>query len=350
MNNINFSAVLKEARQGALVGLGIALTFFFINGGLRYPSIIFYFTLLGLTAGFSIAFFAELAQSLLREIIQDTVKSVIIETLVTYIISSGVFFIIFSTYNTIFSKDINIWLSFYFSLGIGVASVMVGLFFKFIKEKEDIIRLEKENRQLAVIKERNRIARELHDSVSQSLFGVNLQLNTLKYQVKNNPESIPPIIDQMQNMVAEAQTEMRLMIYELKPVALKEKGFFEAIEGLTNLFQTRYDLDIDCFLNGNPELVGSDLRLVFYRVLQESLNNIVKHAAANKVELTLSVDDERVKMLIYDDGKGFKLEDVDGTKSFGLQGMRERIEENNGQFEVNSRPGIGTQVEIESML
>jgi signal transduction histidine kinase len=88
--------------------------------------------------------------------------------------------------------------------------------------------LEEENKKLVVLEERNRIAREIHDSIVQSLYGVNLQLNTIDYLAEHQPQDLPKVFTQLKQMVAEIQAEMRLMIYELKPTVFMEESFSKA--------------------------------------------------------------------------------------------------------------------------
>lgn len=121
-------------------------------------------------------------------------------------------------------------------------------------------------------------------------FGINLNLNTLEYLVDKNPDRARAILQQLKSMVQEVQTEMRLMIYELKPLNLQGQDFFEAIDSLLSLYRVRYSLNINSLLRGDNHTVDEGIQLVLYRVIQEALNNIVKHARASSVNLTLVMD------------------------------------------------------------
>lgn len=248
------------------------------------------------------------------------------------------YIIIYLFHNEIFDSIVNN------SLGVGILSTIVALFCSFLKEYEDKLNLETENRKLAVIEERNRIARELHDSVSQNLFGMSLKLNTMKYLMATDPEKAVSTIDQLQEMIGEIQAEMRLMIYELQPAALLEKGFFEAIESLVELFKVRYGLDITYRLVGEADKLDSTIQLTIYRVIQEALNNIVKHSKASKSDLILQIIDSHIQLVINDNGLGFELSQADDVKHYGIQGMRERIAAIHGQLNIETSPGRGTTI------
>ena len=230
------------------------------------------------------------------------------------------------------------------SLGVGLASVVISLFWRYANEKDERLKLECQNRELAVVEERNRIARELHDSVSQNLFGISLNLKTLKYLLNRDPEKAVSTIELLQEMVAEIQSEMRLMIYELQPAALSEKGFFEALENLAGLFKARYNLEINCHFTGKEDQLDNKRQLMFYRALQESLNNVARHANARKVKVSLEVKNECGQLTVKDDGKGFELAEINEEKHLGVRGMRERVNEVGGEFWIESAQGKGTTV------
>jgi signal transduction histidine kinase len=267
--------------------------------------------------------------------------SFVISTLIFYFTT---FLIKRSFYNAYAIPD---WVNLFpISLGVEVASMMNAFFFIYTEQKDELIRLEQENRELWVMEERNRIARELHDSVSQNIFGIRLNLGTLDYVTDQDPQRAHEINKLLQGMVEEVQTELRLMIYELRPATIAEHGFFEALESMVSLFRARYNLDILTDLQGD-ETLDSRKQLVLYRVLQESLNNIVKHAGATKVNVSLYLQQGRGRLLVRDNGKGFNCNDLsDGAIHFGLSGMKERVAEIGGEFSIQSADGAGTTVKI----
>lgn len=185
----------------------------------------------------------------------------------------------------------------------------------------------------------------MNGTVSQNIFGISLNLNTLDYIMENDLLKAHQINKLLRGMVEEVQTEMRLMVYELRPVTLSEHGFFEALESMVSLFRVRYSLDIHSDLKGN-EALDSRKQLALYRVLQESLNNIVKHANATKVNMSLSLQQGSGELLIQDNGKGFAAQEIVEGNHFGLKVMRERVAEMSGELVIESAVGKGTAVKV----
>ncbi|MGE5604294.1 MAG: sensor histidine kinase [Bacteroidota bacterium] len=331
-------------KWGGLIGIGISMMFFLTFEGSISVRLLLYYLLFGLIAGIIIT----LGNWFLTETIYRSAPSklfMLAQLIVRYVVSAVLFYFTASFYRSfIYDFFPNHQIVMGTSLAVGVASVMVGLFWCYTAEKDERIKLEIENRKLAVIEERNRIARELHDSVSQNLFGISLNLNTLQYFWEREPEKAKEIIAGLREMVAEVQTEMGLMIFELQPVTLNEKGFFEALENMAKLFRGRYNLDIDCYFSGDEGEVDEKRRLVIYRVLQESLHNIVRHAKAEKVRVNLKIESGHGYLSVQDDGKGFELTELDNKGHLGVRGMSRRVAEAGGDFKIESAPGEGTTV------
>jgi signal transduction histidine kinase len=347
MRCTNLKELLKDGYIGGLAGIGISLAIaLIVNGVVGNPIYWVFIVIFGFFIGFLISLGNELALHLL--VLKH--KSIFICLFLSYIVSTAIFLgitsLVKNLFYTIYNIPPNVNLL-YMSLGVGIASIMITFFFIYAGEKEELLRLEKENRELAVVDERNRIARELHDSVSQNLFGISLHLNTLMLIVKKEPDKAQELAMVLHEMVQEVQTEMRLMIYELRPTALAEKGFFEALESMVSLFRVRYSLDIHCDLNGD-EILDSRKQLALYRVLQEALNNIVKHAGATKVRVSLKVDGGMGELIVQDNGTGFEIQPINDAghdaRHLGIRGMKERIETIQGQFSLESTAGKGTTV------
>lgn len=329
--------IMKKAKTGGFIGVGISLTLTIATSSAIRPLHL----LASIVFGFLVGFLLNIG----IRFVTHNIKSIFLSLLVVYIVSVLIFYsftwLFIHIYPLIsFGAEL-----FYNSLGVGIACVMGSFFSKYAMEKEELLRLEKENRKLAVVEERNRIARELHDSVSQNLFGINLHLNTLELIMEKEPEKAKKLVGVLRGMGAEVQTEMRLMIYELRPAVFSAKGFFEAVESLINLFKVRYNLDIRSDLQGDEDL-ESQKQLVLYRVLQESLNNIVKHAGATKVKIALQVCNNGAELELRDNGKGFTVAEIDGNKHLGIKGMKERVGQMKGEFELKSVLKEGTTVRL----
>ncbi len=344
--------LLKDILVGGLAGIGVSFTISFATGGsLLNPYSWIGNAIFGFFIGIFITAGNILVMSLIDRIIPKRFQLLGLVLALSYIISVFIFyfatFLIKTTFYLVYG--IPDWVELFpISLGVGVASIMITFFFMYAEEKEELLRLEQENRELAVMEERNRIARELHDSVSQNIFGIRLNLNTLDFISEKDPRRAHEINRLLQGMVEEVQTELRLMIYELRPADLSEHGFFEALESMVSLFRVRYNLDILIDLKGD-EILDSRKQLALYRVLQESLNNIVKHANATKVNVSLILQQGKGQLLVCDNGKGFTnhdLLDEYESKHFGLKGMKERVAEMGGEFSVQSDTGVGTMVKV----
>jgi signal transduction histidine kinase len=348
-HNHNIKGLLKDALIGGLAGIGVSLTISLATSESLGSPLFWGF---GIVFGFIIGIFISvgniLIMSLIGRIIPKKYQLLVIQLALNYIISVAIFYFGLLSIKDIFFKAYNIptWVNpLSISLGVGVASVMISFFFMYAGEKEEMLRLEKENKELAVVDERNRIARELHDSVSQNLFGISLNLNTLDFMIEKDPQKAREITKLLRGMVEEVQTEMRLMIYELRPVTLSEKGFFEALESMVSLFRVRYNLDIYSDMKGD-EALDSRKQLVLYRVLQESLNNIVKHAGTSKVKVALNIRNGAGEMLVQDNGYGFEVTEIDKSEHFGIKGMKERVEQIKGEFTLQSKLGKGTTITV----
>ena len=214
-----------------------------------------------------------------------------------------------------------------------------------ISERE---RLEQDLRrqagELASSQERAHLARELHDSVTQALFSMTLVTRTTELLVDRDADKAKAQLASLRDLQREALAEMRALIFELRPGNLEQDGLLPALRTHTAALQGRIGL---------PIVVTSDLKdrlplnieEVLYRISQEALHNIVKHAAARQV--TLSIDHVRggIRLRIADDGKGFDAASVpDGH--LGLAGMRARAEKIGAVMQVSSRPGEGTTIEV----
>jgi len=198
-------------------------------------------------------------------------------------------------------------------------------------------------REVAVLEERNRLARELHDSVTQLLFGLTLNLESAGGVLEKKPQRAAELITRSQEMAGEALSEMRSLIFELRPAALQEKGLAMALSNHINLFRRRHNIDVSLILEGEERL-SATLEFCLYRVAQEALNNVAKHAKAKHVSVRLEVQPTEAILEVTDDGTGFAAEGRTSSQSFGVIGMRERVAELNGELAISSTPGQGTTI------
>ncbi len=341
---------LRTIIYSGIIGIGISLMFMLTLEGFPHAITPFIaYTILGLVAGFFISFSYLITKRLFSRF-KAYNEHLFLRIIHSYLVCTFAFFLV-ALVMTLLPWSIfpSLKTAFYSSMGVGIISAMICFYFEYLAIKDERLRLEEKNKELAVVEERNRIARELHDSVSQSLFGISLNLNTLELILQSQPEKAKTLIGQVKEMVEEAQREMRLMIYGLQPTVLREKGFFEALETLGELFCARYQLEVASLLEGDETKIDHRTQLALYRVIQEALHNIVKHARATKAKVLLAIQDGEVVVKIEDNGQGF---DEHQTKSpgLGLAGMRERISALQGDFHINPVIGKGTTITVKVPL
>jgi signal transduction histidine kinase len=205
-------------------------------------------------------------------------------------------------------------------------------------------RLYEREEQIAVMQERNHLARDLHDSVSQSLYSVSLFAEVAAQQLKAGEiGKTGQNIQDLKAMALNALAEMRLLIYELRPSAFAEEGLVAAIQNRLDAVEARLGLQTSFLVSGEITL-PLQVEEGFYRISQEALNNIIKHARARSVTISLAQDSEATRLEVVDDGVGFDPVQACEAGCLGLRGMQERAKEIGAEFEIVSRPGSGSQV------
>jgi signal transduction histidine kinase len=200
--------------------------------------------------------------------------------------------------------------------------------------------LSEQAQQLAALQERQRLARELHDSVSQGLYGISLGAHTAREALDSDPgEAIAPL-EYVIVLTEACLAEMRALIFELRPESLASEGVIAAITKQVAVLRTRYKLSVDVQLVEEPPL-SLERKQALYRITQEALHNIVKHACASTVTLRLARQEGELILEVCDDGKGF-----DPTGPFpghlGLLSMQERAAQMGGNCTIESAPAQGT--------
>ncbi|MBN2124887.1 MAG: PAS domain S-box protein, partial [Deltaproteobacteria bacterium] len=228
------------------------------------------------------------------------------------------------------------------------------------KEMEEALReSEKELRMLssqllsAEEKERKRIAREIHDSIGQSMGAIKFSVENVLSQAKHSP--LPgPVAESLQNlipMLQKAIEEVRRIVMDLRPSTLDDLGILPTISWFCREFQNIYkDIAIEREADIGEGDIPDSLKTVLFRVMQEALNNIAKHSGADRIQLALRRTGDRIEMDIRDNGTGFdpagRASGKDSRRGFGLAGMRERAELSGGVFALESSPGKGTRVKV----
>jgi signal transduction histidine kinase len=214
---------------------------------------------------------------------------------------------------------------------------------------EDIT-AEKERRseEEAIAEERRRIAREIHDGLAQDLVGLKFRVGLWHELVDDAPAQMHAELDGLQQLLGKNIREVRRSIFALRPVALDELGFYPALREFITEFGEQNQIHVDLRIEGPLERLPAFLEPVLFRIVQESLNNISKHAQAPMAWIVLDLESPDVVSLgIRDDGTGFDpahLEQFVQRGHLGLKQMRERVERLKGTFEIRSQPGSGTQI------
>jgi signal transduction histidine kinase len=195
--------------------------------------------------------------------------------------------------------------------------------------------------------ERRKIIRELHDVIAQSLMGINVRLATLKAEANIHTRGLDRNIALTQKMVTKAAGIVNRFARDLHPTVLDDLGLIPALHSLMKSFTSRTGVLTHLTAFSGVEKLDAARRTVFYRVAEESLGNIARHARATRVEVTLLRDARSVRMEVADDGKSFHVQSVlqaGANKPLGLLGMRERVEMVGGSFQIISEPGSGTKI------
>lgn len=215
------------------------------------------------------------------------------------------------------------------------------------------IELREVNRQLRNLstslqnvreQERTRISRELHDELGQQLTGLKLSLSWLGTRLKDGRTTTPDTVDEMRYLLDAAIASVRRISTELRPLILDDFGFGEAISWQTLEFAKRSALEVTLNLPAAEDVQGDELATALFRIVQESLTNVARHANATKVTIDLVAKGSKLVLTINDNGQG--IQDNAKQGGIGLVSMRERANSIGAQFNIISGPGVGTTIEV----
>lgn len=209
-------------------------------------------------------------------------------------------------------------------------------------------RLYEQAGQLAALEERQKLARELHDSVSQALYGIVLGARTARTLLDRDPTQAVQPLDYILSLSEAGLAEMRALIFELRPESLQTEGLVAALGKLVNALGARHPLKVTLEAETEPD-VSLDVKESLYRIAQEALNNIVKHARAQQVKVLLKVAGNELRLEISDDGTGFDT-GAEFPGHLGMITMRERAEKVGGTFAIESALNAGTHIQVKIPL
>jgi signal transduction histidine kinase/ligand-binding sensor domain-containing protein len=205
-------------------------------------------------------------------------------------------------------------------------------------------RLYEQAQEVAVSRERQRLARDLHDSVTQTLYSVALSAEVLPRIWETHPDQAQAALSNLHHLARGALSEMRSLLFELQPAMLLEKGPEELLRQLAHTAMSRTQTKVETNVHGERALPDK-VRIALYRITQEALNNIAKHAEAGRAIVELDLGPEQVVLQIEDDGPGFDPTMVPRF-GFGVRSMADRAKDIGAEFHLDSQPGQGTQIQV----
>jgi signal transduction histidine kinase len=208
-------------------------------------------------------------------------------------------------------------------------------------------KLHQKTEQLAVLEERQRLARELHDSVSQSLYSLNLYTDAARLAIsKGHTQQAENNLNELRNLIREAMLDMRLLIFELHPPLLEKEGLATALRTRLESVEARSGIKTN-FITNEERRLSINTEAELYRIAQEALNNAVKHSKAQNISVNLHFGEDKFRMIIWDNGIGFDTNILEQSGGMGLRGIEARVKRINGKSDITSKQGEGTQLLVE---
>jgi signal transduction histidine kinase len=235
-------------------------------------------------------------------------------------------------------------------LGITVGSLLalIGLVVALRRRLGDQMEvIRQKSRSAAVLEERNRIARELHDTLEQELAGITMQLDLAADCFQQAPRVAKQAVDTARKMSRHSMVEARRSVWDLRCHLLENGDLVSALSQLIDPFATRDGTAVDINVEGTPTRLPAAIEMNLLRIGQEAVGNAVKHGRARRVHVELRYDADRVLLRVRDDGQGFIPAEGSSTGHFGLLDMRERAISMGTNLQVVSAPGHGTEVAID---
>jgi ligand-binding sensor domain-containing protein/signal transduction histidine kinase len=203
--------------------------------------------------------------------------------------------------------------------------------------------LFEQTKDLAVMEERNRLARDLHDSAKQKAFAALAQLGTARGLLNGHGNSVTMHLNEAENLVTDVIQELTFLVQEIYPIGLQEKGLVTTLREHIFEWENRNDTIIQ-FVTHNEQRLPLEIEQAIYRITQEALANIARHSQAQRVDVSLMYNGDSVQLCISDDGRGF---DMNKKHGMGLRSIRERVGSIHGTVQIQSAPGHGTRLFVQ---
>jgi signal transduction histidine kinase len=234
----------------------------------------------------------------------------------------------------------------YFSYLLAITAIVYGIY------RYNILRIRKSQAEQIKVaiqtqeEERKRISRDLHDDIGTKLSALKLLLSSVKDKaVRSDNSDLRALAQNAEQFISEVVGDLRQLLRNLSPSILEEFGYVVAIEGLANKINLTGLIHFSLNVFGFKQRLQKDYELSLYRITQELINNVLKHAGANNIYLHVGLRDEKITIMIEDDGKGFDLSAH--KEGYGIKNMETRAKLLSGKMLVESTPGKGTNVLIE---
>lgn len=206
-------------------------------------------------------------------------------------------------------------------------------------------RLYEQAQSAAILRERQRMAQELHDSVNQDLFAASTYADLLPKAIHKKPQLVAQYAHDISKLIRGAVDQMRMILIELHPDSLTTTGLEVLIQQLCNVFSRQTELSLNLNSSNSKIILEEKVQIAIYRIAQEALHNISKHAQATQINVTLRLSKEELFLMIEDNGLGFNQEAISDLQ-FGISGMCERAQSINANLQIDSKIGAGTKITL----
>ncbi len=234
-------------------------------------------------------------------------------------------------------------------LSIIGCGAIIGLFIRGrtvrLKQESEQKKMFTEQLLVSQENERKRIASEIHDGLGQQILVIKNRAELARKQVKDSDE-IGEQLDEIMYSATRSIEDVRNLSHALRPIHLEKFGLTDAISDLCNQLQQSSSMEWSYHIDDINELIPKDKQINFYRVVQEAINNILKHSLASEASVIVRVSDESIQTVIWDNGSGFIRSSIKNSEGLGFLGMKERMETLNGKMTIDSLPGEGTTIKI----
>ncbi len=212
--------------------------------------------------------------------------------------------------------------------------------------RDQLAYLAEQSRQAAVLEERNRIAREIHDTLAQAFTGILIQLGVAQRIVKQQPAEAWELVEHVGQLARQGLAEARRSVWALQPLAMEYSNLANTLPPAIEQMTSGTPVCTHISVHGTPRQLPADVGMNLMRIGQEAVNNTLQHARAHQLFVDLTFDADQIRLCLQDDGQGFDLRHREDGGGFGLIGMRQRAERIGGQLTIASQPGRGTEVAV----